>query len=226
MTLLSGTVSILVVFLATTPLTEFLSLSSLLELRNHLTTDRQNAAILSSRMSLKMLSPIFASRMYHAILLPRRRLTPRQNRPILRLVLTTPPHKRLPLILPLLRLTPRTPQLPMPTRTLRRRPALVVVVVEAVGTPMRSVLTSTRTVTLGLFHSYFLTTPALTCFVLSACGDKHSDNDLIVAINIHFYGDTSKKSPYCGKTVEIVNLNNGNTVKAIATGEYDVPVEH
>jgi hypothetical protein len=48
-----------------------------------------------------------------------------------------------------------------------------------------------------------------------ACGQKHDDGELIVAINVHFYGDTGKKSPYCGKTVEIINLDNGNSVKAI-----------
>jgi len=48
-----------------------------------------------------------------------------------------------------------------------------------------------------------------------ACGNKHSDNDLIVAIDIAYYGNTGAVSSYCGKTVQIVNLNNGNTVNAI-----------
>lgn len=49
-----------------------------------------------------------------------------------------------------------------------------------------------------------------------ACGKKHSDDDLIVAIDIAIYGyDTSVASSVCGKYVEIVNPANGHSVTAM-----------
>lgn len=48
-----------------------------------------------------------------------------------------------------------------------------------------------------------------------ACGDHHSDNDLIAAIDIDRYGDTGSKSSLCGQRVHIQNTNNGNTVEVI-----------
>lgn len=55
----------------------------------------------------------------------------------------------------------------------------------------------------------------------SACGKKHSDDDLIVAIDIAIYGyDTSVASSVCGKYVEIVNPANGHSVTAMIAGAY------
>lgn len=52
----------------------------------------------------------------------------------------------------------------------------------------------------------------------SACGDKHSDSDLIVAIDIERYGNLNSESSLCGKKVNIVNVDNGNTVTALIAG--------
>lgn len=61
----------------------------------------------------------------------------------------------------------------------------------------------------------------LTWVDCSACGKKHSDNDLIVAIDIHYYGyNTGVVSPYCGKKVRIVNVDNGKTVEALIAGMF------
>jgi outer membrane biosynthesis protein TonB len=38
---------------------------------------------------------------------------------------------------------------------------------------------------------------------IGACGDKHADTDLIVAVAAGFYGDMSAKSPYCGRQVRV-----------------------
>jgi len=48
-----------------------------------------------------------------------------------------------------------------------------------------------------------------------ACGDVHSDDDLIVALNIAYYGNTGVKSKYCGQKMEIVNTDNGKSVTVI-----------
>jgi len=48
--------------------------------------------------------------------------------------------------------------------------------------------------------------------VAGACGQVHSDSDLIAAIDQQRYGDASQKSSLCGKQVHIVNTENGNSV--------------
>lgn len=48
-----------------------------------------------------------------------------------------------------------------------------------------------------------------------ACGDYHSDYDLIAAIDISRYGNTGSKSYLCGQRVHIKNNNNGNTVDVV-----------
>jgi hypothetical protein len=48
-----------------------------------------------------------------------------------------------------------------------------------------------------------------------ACGNYHSDNDLIAAIDINWYENTGSQSPLCGQTVHITNNNNGNSVDVI-----------
>jgi len=48
-----------------------------------------------------------------------------------------------------------------------------------------------------------------------ACGDKHGDSDLIVAIDHERYGSINAVSSLCGKKVNIVNTENGNTVTAL-----------
>ncbi|KAI5117653.1 hypothetical protein M0805_008884 [Coniferiporia weirii] len=45
-----------------------------------------------------------------------------------------------------------------------------------------------------------------------ACGILHSDSDLIAAIDIARYGDTSVVSPLCGKQVKITNTDNNKSV--------------
>lgn len=45
-----------------------------------------------------------------------------------------------------------------------------------------------------------------------ACGNVHSDNDLICAMDQARYGDPGQVSPLCGKQVLIKNTNNGKTV--------------
>lgn len=47
-----------------------------------------------------------------------------------------------------------------------------------------------------------------------ACGKKNPDSAHIVAIDIHYYGNTGEVSSYCGKTVYIVNTDNGKTATA------------
>jgi expansin (peptidoglycan-binding protein) len=48
-----------------------------------------------------------------------------------------------------------------------------------------------------------------------ACGNYHSDYDLIAAIDIDRYGDTGSVSSLCGQTVQITNTNNGNSVTVV-----------
>jgi hypothetical protein len=50
-----------------------------------------------------------------------------------------------------------------------------------------------------------------------ACGQKHDDDFLLVAIDIDYYGNKDEVSSYCGKTVEIVNLANGKSIQAVVT---------
>ncbi|KAF5358001.1 hypothetical protein D9756_001519 [Leucocoprinus leucothites] len=45
-----------------------------------------------------------------------------------------------------------------------------------------------------------------------ACGQYHSDNDLIAAMDVDRYGNTSRKSSLCGKRVRIINTKNGKSV--------------
>jgi len=45
-----------------------------------------------------------------------------------------------------------------------------------------------------------------------ACGEYHSDSDLIAAIDSGMYGDLGAKSDYCGKKVAITNTKNGASV--------------
>ena len=47
-----------------------------------------------------------------------------------------------------------------------------------------------------------------------ACGEYHSDSDLIVAIHESRYGGYGKKSDLCDKKVRITNVNNGKSVTA------------
>lgn len=47
-----------------------------------------------------------------------------------------------------------------------------------------------------------------------ACGEKHSDDDLIVAIDYRRYGDINSKSDLCDKAVYITNPKNGRSVQA------------
>jgi hypothetical protein len=46
-----------------------------------------------------------------------------------------------------------------------------------------------------------------------ACGNYNSDSALIGAIDIAWYGNTGAVSQYCGRSVQITNLNNGKTVE-------------
>ena len=36
-----------------------------------------------------------------------------------------------------------------------------------------------------------------------ACGEKHSDNDLIAALDYRAYGDLGAKSKYCGQKIRV-----------------------
>ena len=45
-----------------------------------------------------------------------------------------------------------------------------------------------------------------------ACGDKNKDSDLGAAINFHLYGNDSKKSSWCGKTLAVTNPKNKKTI--------------
>jgi len=45
-----------------------------------------------------------------------------------------------------------------------------------------------------------------------ACGIKHSDNDMIAAIDERRYGNPGKKSSLCGRKVAITNILNGKSV--------------
>jgi len=59
----------------------------------------------------------------------------------------------------------------------------------------------------GGFATYFFQNG-----VAGACGQVHSDNDLIAAIDQDRYGDASQKSSLCGKQVKIINTNNQKSV--------------
>ncbi|KLO14702.1 barwin-like endoglucanase [Schizopora paradoxa] len=48
--------------------------------------------------------------------------------------------------------------------------------------------------------------------VAGACGNVHSDFDLIAAIDQDRYGDSGAVSSLCGKQVQIINTNNGKSV--------------
>jgi len=48
-----------------------------------------------------------------------------------------------------------------------------------------------------------------------ACGDHHSDDEFIAALDFRRYGDVDAKSEHCGKRIRIVNNNNGKTVEAL-----------
>ncbi|THU82740.1 barwin-like endoglucanase [Dendrothele bispora CBS 962.96] len=48
--------------------------------------------------------------------------------------------------------------------------------------------------------------------VAGACGTVHSDNDLIVAMDVAQYGYTGQKSNLCGKKVQIFNNKNNKSV--------------
>ena len=50
-----------------------------------------------------------------------------------------------------------------------------------------------------------------------ACGTVHSDTDKVIAIDSNGWwpGSFGTPSPYCGKYINIKNLNNGNTVQAM-----------
>ncbi|CAE6452714.1 unnamed protein product [Rhizoctonia solani] len=50
--------------------------------------------------------------------------------------------------------------------------------------------------------------------VAGACGTVHSDNDKVVALDYRRYGNLSKQSSDCGRTVVITNPKNGKTVTA------------
>ncbi|KAJ3477418.1 hypothetical protein NLI96_g10479 [Meripilus lineatus] len=45
-----------------------------------------------------------------------------------------------------------------------------------------------------------------------ACGDFHSDNDLIAAIDERRYGNANRKSSLCGRKVHLTNTKNGKSV--------------
>jgi len=48
-----------------------------------------------------------------------------------------------------------------------------------------------------------------------ACGDYHGDSDFIGAIDIAWYGETSQKSQYCGRNVQITNTNTGQSITIV-----------
>jgi hypothetical protein len=48
-----------------------------------------------------------------------------------------------------------------------------------------------------------------------ACGDMHSDDDFIAALDFRRYGNVDQKSDTCGKRVHIVNNNNGKSVDVV-----------
>ncbi|KAK7027914.1 hypothetical protein VNI00_015130 [Paramarasmius palmivorus] len=50
--------------------------------------------------------------------------------------------------------------------------------------------------------------------VAGACGQVHSDSDLIAAIALERYGSTAVTSPLCGRRVVITNTRNGKSVTA------------
>ncbi|KDQ11740.1 hypothetical protein BOTBODRAFT_76664, partial [Botryobasidium botryosum FD-172 SS1] len=47
-----------------------------------------------------------------------------------------------------------------------------------------------------------------------ACGGFDTNTDFVVAMAVGMYGDENSVSQYCGKTVQITNLQNGNTATA------------
>ncbi|KAJ7581463.1 hypothetical protein C8J56DRAFT_960111 [Mycena floridula] len=50
---------------------------------------------------------------------------------------------------------------------------------------------------------------------VGACGKKHKDSELVVAMNAKLYGNMGKISSICGRNVVITNLKNGKTVEAL-----------
>lgn len=52
--------------------------------------------------------------------------------------------------------------------------------------------------------------------VAGACGIIHQDSDFVAALTSKFYGDFGKKSPNCGRAIEIKRTSNGKTVKVTA----------
>lgn len=48
-----------------------------------------------------------------------------------------------------------------------------------------------------------------------ACGTVHSDSDLVIAIDIAWYGNTGSESSYCGKSITVQNTQNGKEVTAV-----------
>lgn len=73
-------------------------------------------------------------------------------------------------------------------------------------------------------HCASPTTGLHTCFVvLSACGKVHPDTDLLVALNIAYYGNTGVASKYCGQKIELLNTKTGKSIIAIISGECDMP---
>jgi len=47
---------------------------------------------------------------------------------------------------------------------------------------------------------------------LGACGENHTDYELLAAIDQGRYGNSGNASPLCGKQVEIINIQNGKSV--------------
>jgi expansin (peptidoglycan-binding protein) len=52
-----------------------------------------------------------------------------------------------------------------------------------------------------------------------ACGQVHSDNDFICAMDKDLYGDMGNSAPICGKQVIITNTQNGKTVTVTVADE-------
>ncbi|KAF5331742.1 hypothetical protein D9758_017187 [Tetrapyrgos nigripes] len=72
-----------------------------------------------------------------------------------------------------------------------------------------SSLSSATDLITGGFGTYFYQNG-----VAGACGTVHSDNDLIVAMDVAQYGNTGVQSSLCGRQVQIFNTANGKSVTA------------
>lgn len=81
----------------------------------------------------------------------------------------------------------------------------------------------------GFLFSHFL---RLTfCFIISgtwfardgvagACGNVHSDGDLIVGLDPSLYGDLGAASKYCGKSLTVSNIASRKTTTAIVADAF------